>query len=173
MDNSVVLVLVGGFVSLVSALAGIAFQHHLEMRKVRVQFKQHPMSVVYNKQTEFLERLAPVLLDINSYITEVGAWLAEQSPRGIKRATDAAAKNECLSKLDDLIQHYYAFLPEKLIRQSHELFSECLLLSSSPASDQADKCINVLFEFQNKIREFVGIDQLSRDFLQIFGPKRS
>ena len=48
MDPSVKLVLVGGLVSLLSALAGSLLQQWLDLKKSESRTKEHPTQVIYN-----------------------------------------------------------------------------------------------------------------------------
>lgn len=173
MDTKVTLLLLGGLISLVSALSGIILQHILAMKKLVEETRQHPFRVVYNKQTEFFDALAPILLDMNSYITTIDVWLGETSNDAPARVEQAAKDNQAVTKLDDLLQRYYMYLPERLLKEANQLHSECMFLSSNPNTDDTYKCINLLFEFQNSIREFVGVEKLSKDFLKAFAVKKS
>jgi hypothetical protein len=169
MGNSMVLVLVGGAVSLFSTIAGMIVQHMLEMRKVRHQLREHPFTVLYNKQTEFLELLAPVLGNVNSFITEIDACLAGGTPGGVRKARTAASDNGILIKFDDLLQRYHAFLPAELVREAGSLLAESLRLSESPTTGQASRCMAQLFDFQNGVRGFVGVDALTEDLMGTLG----
>jgi hypothetical protein len=171
MENSMALVLAGGAVSLLSTIAGMVVQHILEMRKVRHQLREHPFTVLYNKQTEFLELLAPVLGKVNSFIAEIQACLAGGTPGGVRKARGAASDNGALIKFDDLIQRYHAFLPAELVREAGSLLAESLRLSESPTTGQASRCMTHLFDFQNSVRGFVGVDALTNDLMKTLGKR--
>jgi len=173
MDTKLNLFLLGGLISLVSALSGIILQHILAMKKLVAETRQYPFRVVYNKQTEFFDALAPILLDLNSYITTIDVWLGETSNDAPTRIKQAAENNQAVTKFDDLLQQYYMYLPEKLLKEANQIHSECMSLSSNPNTNDTYKCINLLFSFQNSIREFVGVEKLSEDFLKAFAIKKS
>lgn len=143
------------------------------MKKLLIETRQHPFRVVYNKQTEFFDALAPILLDLNSYISTIDVWLSETSINAHKKVEQAAENNQAVTKFDDLLQQYYMYLPEKLLEEANQLIFECMFLSRNPNTDKTYKCINLLFSFQNTIREFVGVERLSEDFLKAFALKRN
>lgn len=172
MGSSVKLVLIGGLISLVSTLAGIFIKYWLDEKKLETQIKVHPIQVLYNKQTEFFDKLAPILLEINGYITIIDVWLRETTGDAKKRVQKAASNNSSVAKFDDLLQQYYMYLPEKLLNDAKELHSQCMSLGNSPSQKLAYDSINKLFSFQNTIREFVGIDKLSCDLLKAFGSQK-
>lgn len=170
-DSPISLLLVGSLISLVSALSGIVLQHVLAMKKMVAETRQHAFRIVYAKQTEFFDALAPILVDLNSYITTVDVWLGETSVDAPARAEEAARNNQSVTEFDDLLQQYYMYLPEKLLEEANRLHSECMFLSSKPNMDRTYECINLLFSFQNSIRKFVGMEALSKDFLKAFTVK--
>jgi len=172
MDVKLTLLLLGGLISLVSALSGIMLQHVLAMKKLVAETRQHPFRVVYDKQTQFFDALAPILLALNSYITFIDVWLGETSNDAPAKVELEVTQNQAVAKFDDLLQRYYMYLPEKLLEEANQLRSECMLLSSNPNTDGTYKCINLLFSFQNSIREFVGVEKLSEDFLKAFAIKQ-
>lgn len=163
--------LIGGLISLVSALAGIYLQHILSMKKLIAETRQYPFQVVYNKQTEFFDELAPILLDLNSYITAIDVWLGEKSSDAPMKVRQAAENNQAVTRFYDLIQKYFMYLPKILLEEANHLHSECMILSSQPDMNKTYECIHLLFSFQNSIREFVGIEKLSEDFFEAFAPK--
>jgi hypothetical protein len=173
MDQSIILVLTGGIVSLVSTLAGLLLQHVLERRKLELQAKAHPTVVVYNKQTEFFERLNPILNEINGFITTLNVWLGETSPQAPQRVEEARENTSCLTKLENLTEQYFVYLPSDVLSEINDLSFNCMLLSNSPSIAHTDQCIEHLFAFQNKLRHFVGTDQLSQDLLKAFTSGRS
>lgn len=173
MESKIPLLLIGGLISLISALSGIILQHILSMRKLVTETRQHPFRVVYNKQTEFFDALAPIILDLNSYITTIDVWLGETSSDAPEEVEKAAENNQAVTQFDDLLQRYYMYLPEKFLKEANQLHSECMFLSSNPDTNKTYKCINLLFSFQNSIREFVGVEKLSEDFLKAFAVNKN
>ena len=157
MDTKVTLFILGSLITLISALSGIILQHVLAMKKFIAETRQHPFRIVYNKQTEFFDALSPILLVLNSYITTIDVWLGETSNIANAKVKEAAGNNQSVTKFDDLIQRYYMYLPEQLLEEANHLHSECMFLSSNPNTEDTYKCINLLFSFQNSIREIVGI----------------
>jgi len=168
MDSSLTLVFVGGAISLVSTLATLLVSHWLELKRLSAQVKQYPTQVIYEKQTEFFDKAVAVLDEVNGYISQIDVWLAERGDTTKEQLRHAAANNEALTRLHELVGRYYMYLPEKLLRQADELFFECLRLGAAPSERQAHKCLDFLFSLQNTIREVVGIDAVSRDLLKAF-----
>jgi hypothetical protein len=175
MDTSTItLVLIGGVVSLASTLSGIALSHWLESRRLASQVKRHPAEVVYNKQTEFIDGSMSVLDGLNGYISQIDVWLEEEGSEAKRKAAEAAASNQAVSELHELLQRYYVYLPEDLIQHANELFTECLYLSMTPSPTQVRKSLDLLFAFQNTLRVAAGTEALSRDLLAAFrAPGRS
>jgi hypothetical protein len=165
-------ILIGGLVSLVSALAVISLQHILSMRKLITETRRYPFQVVYNKQTEFFNEVASILPDLNSYITEIDVWLGEQSSNAPMKEKQLAENNQAVIRFYDLIQKYFMYLPERLLEEANHLHSECMILSNKPDMNKTYECINLLFSFMNSIREFVGIEKLSKDFLKAFSQSK-
>jgi len=52
MGTSIALLLIGGLISLVSALAGIALQHRFDLQKQDREMLQHATEVLYGKQID-------------------------------------------------------------------------------------------------------------------------
>lgn len=169
--NSTTSLLLGGFISLVSVLSGIILQHAMAMRKMVAETRQHPFRVVYDKQTEFFDAVAPILLNLNSYITTIDVWLGEGSLDAAAKVVQAAQNNQAVTDFDDLLCHYFMYIPGKLLEEANQLHSECMFLSSNPNTKKTYECINLLFSFENSIRQFVGVEKLSEDFFKAFLPK--
>lgn len=85
---------------------------------------------------------------------------------------NAAANNSSITKFDNMLQQYYMYLPQKLLKDARELHSQCMELSVIQTTNLTYNYINKLFSFQNSIREYVGIEKLSYDLLKAFGYKK-
>ena len=79
----------------------------------------------------------------------------------------------CLTELEQLLQKYYLYLPSELLDKLNSLMSECWLLSSHADLDKTFHAIGLLFETQNFVREFVGIDKLSGDLMRALGHRKA
>jgi hypothetical protein len=169
MENSVKLVLIGGLISLVSTLAGIALEHWFYLLKQKRETRTYPAEVLFNKQTEFYDKAAHILPEINGYITTVDVWLFEKSPDAKRKAQDAAKKTGPIWEFNELMEGFSMYLPEKILLAGNELFAECTFLSNSPTLERTSRCIDLLFSFQNTIRECVGVDKISDDLIKAFG----
>jgi hypothetical protein len=169
MGDQVTLLLIGGLISLVSTRAGIALQHWFGLQKQEREMRQHPSQVLYGKQTEFYDKAAQILPEINGYITAVNVWLGETGPDAKHKAKDSAGKTQPVWKFHELMESYSMYLPEKVLRAVNKLFGECMLLSHSPKVERTDTCLDLLVSFQNTIRECVGVDSISADLLKAFG----
>lgn len=124
------------------------------------------MTVVYNKQVEFVETIIPLLRQLNEYITNIDVWLAEGTSEGEQNALKNAEKNNIVMQFYDIIEKYEPFLPSSVIGCANSLFEECFFLSKSPTLKKTSHCINMLFDFQNGLRTFMGVDRLSEDLLK-------
>jgi hypothetical protein len=169
MDNSVILVLIGGLISLVSALATIALQHWFDLRKQEHETRRYPAEILFNKQTEFYDKTANILPEINGYITTVDVWLRETTPDAKQKVKQFAEATAPVWEFNELIEAYSIYLPEKILRAGNELFAECIFVSNSPTLEGTYRCTNLLFSFQNTIRQCVGTDKISTDLLRAFG----
>jgi len=150
----------------VSALAGIALQQRFELRKQEHETRRYPTEVLFNKQTEFYDKVAPILTSINEYITTVDVWLGETSPDAERKVREFAGKTDRVWEFNGLMEAYSMYLPEKILRAGNDLFAECTFLSNSPTMERTERCISLLFSFQNTIRECVGADRISTDLLR-------
>jgi hypothetical protein len=169
MENSVTLVLIGGLISLVSTLAGIALKHWFDLHKQEHETRRYPAEVLFNKQTEFYDKVVHIIPKINGYITAVNVWLWEKAPDAKRKAKEFAEKTGPVWEFHELIETYSIYLPGKILRAGKELFSECTFLSNSPTLERTERSISLLFSFQNTIRECVGADRISTDLLKAFG----
>jgi hypothetical protein len=167
--SPLMLLLVGGVVSLVSTITGIVVTHWLELRREAKRIKLHPTEVVYDKQTEFFDKIVVILDQINGYLTEIDVWLEEDSDKAQKKLNRVVANNEPLTLLTELLEKYYIYLPNKMVDNTNTLFVECIKLLSQVSHSQVEKCYNLLFSLQNNIREVIGTDALSRDLFKAFG----
>jgi hypothetical protein len=122
--SSLEAVILGGLISLISAVVGILLQHFLSIRKMLHEDKA-------------------------------------------KAEVEKARQNTgCLTELEQLFQKYSLYLPSELLDKLNLLKSECWLLSSHADLDKTFHAINLLFETQNFVREFVGVDRLSQDLMK-------
>jgi hypothetical protein len=163
--------IIGGLISLISAMIGIVLQHFLHMRRMLHESKTYPSRVLYDKQIEFLDALPPLLDQINSYITTIDVWLGEKSKKAKAEVEKAVKNTSCLWELEQLLQRYYMYLPSELLDRLKALNGECWSLSTRPDLDKTYRCINLLFETQNAVREYLGVDRLSQDLMKAMGKK--
>jgi hypothetical protein len=164
--SSLEAVILGGLISLISAVVGILLQHFLSIRKMLHESKVHPSRVLYDKQLEFLDALALLFDQINGYITTMDVWLGERGDKAKAEVEKARQNTGCLTELEQLFQKYSLYLPSELLDKLNLLKSECWLLSSHADLDKTFHAINLLFETQNFVREFVGVDRLSQDLMK-------
>ena len=171
MDRSVILVIVGGLISLISTIAGIVLQYWFNLHKMRHEIRRYPTEVLFNKQTEFYDKSVRDLQEVNGYITTINVWLGETSPDAKRKALEAAQKTSPIWKFHELIETFSMYLPKKILSAADELFEECSFLPHSPTIEKTEKCIGLLFSFQNTIRECVGVDKISDELLKAFGAR--
>ena len=162
-------ILVGGTISLVSAAIGILLQHFLGIRRLIHESRTHPSRVLYDKQIQFLDTVAPLFDQINGYITILDVWLGEKGEKAKAEVKTAARNTACISELGRLMLKYEMYLPSELLGKLNTLSRECWFLSSKPDLDATFRSINLLFEVKNFIREFLGVDKLSQDLLTAIG----
>ena len=167
--ESVVLVLIGGLVSMISAAVTVLLQHRWERQKLDIQSRQHFTQIVYAKQTEFFDKVYPILGKINSYITAIIVWLEEKGENDKSKSNRTTTRIRPVMDLYQLIEQYYVYLPKGLLEAANELVSLCMSLNASPDMKGADECMESWFSFQNVMREFAGIDKLSTDLMKAFG----
>jgi hypothetical protein len=169
--SSLTAVVVGGTISLVAAVIGILLQHFLSIRKLIHESRIHPSQVLYNKQIEFIDAMWPLFDQINGYITALDVWLGEHGEKA-KREVEKAAKNTSfISEMDRLLNRYEMYIPSGLLGKLNDLKLKCWSLSSNPDPNVTFRAINLLFEIQNLVREFIGVDKLSLDLMKAIGQK--
>ena len=134
MGGPIELVLVGGAISLVSTLAGVALQNWFDLLRARRLTRQYPTQVLFNKQTEFYDKLARLLPEINGYITTIDVWLGETSADAGKRVRHYAQEAESVWQLHELIEQYFMYLPNQIVEAANKLSTECISLSKKPAA---------------------------------------
>jgi len=163
--------LIGGLISLVSTLAGIALQHWFDLQNQEHETRRYPTEVLFNKQTEFYDQAAKILPKVNGYITAVAVWLGETTPDAERKAKQFAKETDPVWEFNELMEVYAMYLPGKILREGNGLFVECLFVSNSPTLERTNRCIDLLFSFQNRIRDCVGADKISTDLLKAFGTR--
>jgi len=169
MGNPIALLLIGGLISLVSTLAGIALQHRFDLQKQERETRQYATQVLYGKQTEFYDKAAQILPEINGYITAVNVWLGEPGPDAKQKVKEFAKQTEPVWNLHEMMETYSMYLPEKVLQAGNQLFAECMCLPNSQTVERTDRCMDLLVSFQNTIRQAVGVDRISADLLKTFG----
>jgi hypothetical protein len=158
-----------GITAIVSTAVGMLLTHVLERRKARFNIRSYPLQVLYSKQTEFFDKLIPLLDQLNGYITTIDVWLGERGKRAAEEVRKASGNCSCVDSLATLLEQYYLYLPRELLNEAKDLRWKCFDLRQSPTLQKTEQGIDALFEFQNSVRRFVGVDELSRDLLKAFG----
>ena len=164
MSDSVATALIAVF----SLVLGQVLQHLLELRKRRAQLKDYPSRVLYDKQVQFFDAVASVLVEVNVYLNRIQGWLGIGT---MDRAQQEADSNDCVAKLFALIERYQTYLPAELLADVEELTKHCMLLQTigGPALEQVDRARHQALILQNKIRKFVGIDVVSAELIRALG----
>lgn len=173
MESPLSALIIGGLISLVSTMFTLVVQHFFHMRSMLHESKIYPSRVLYDKQIAFLDALPQLLDQINGYITTIDVWLAEKGEEAKVKVEKAVKNTSCLWELNQLLQRYYIYLPSELLDRLNTLSEECWFLSIKPDLDKTSRCIDLLFETQNAVREFLGADRLSRDLMKAMGKKPS
>ena len=167
--ESINLVIVGGAVSLVSALATIIVQHWLDLRKVRSQLREYPSRIIYDKQMQFFERMLSLFDRLNGYITRIDVWLGESGKKAREEVEEAAKDSYHVGVFSQVIDEYYLYLPKSFLEEARNLLTLCRELGQDPTKEGAYNAIRALFSFENKVREQMGVDALSAELLKAFG----
>ncbi len=169
MAEQILLLVVGSIITLVTTLIILAVKRRHETRR-------YPTEVLFNKQTEYYDRIAQALPAVGAFAESVGDRaipLAEWD--SAKVAND---RNRPVVELHELTERYSMYLPEKVLRAEWALFFECRRLSVCTApsraqsADDASHCTDLLYSFQNAVRESVGADKISEDLLKAFGAEK-
>jgi hypothetical protein len=171
MGNSIWLILTGSAISLVSTISVIILKHWLDTRIMATRVKEYPLKTLYDKQTEFFDKVAPILGEINGFLSEIDVWIVEKSPDAKKRTQKTAQSNQPLGKLHELMESYFVYLPRNILESGQELFSKGIALQYKFSSKSIWECFDLLFRFQNLIRHFAGTDNLSLDLIKSFGQR--
>ncbi len=171
MDKSIWLLFGGGAISLVSAISGILLKYWLDTRTAATRLKEYPLKTLYDKQTEFFDKLAPILGEINGFLSGIDVWIFEKSPDAKEKAQKAAQNNQPLGKLYELMESYFIYLPRGILESGQEIFAKGMILPNKLSSESIWECFDSLFQLQNIVRHFAGTDNLSRDLIKSFNPK--
>lgn len=172
--SPVILVLVGGLISLVSSTVTDFLRHRWERQKLDIQSRQYFTQAVYTKQTEFFDKLHPILGKLNSFIVAIEMQIDDvQTDEGEKVKARHPPNPSVVMDFNSLIDQYYAYLPKGLLEAARQLFSQCMGLHMAPNKNDATECMKGLLGFQNVMRDFAGIDKLSAELGRAFGDKVS
>ena len=167
--STLISVIIGGFISLLTTIVVMYYNHKHEMKKL---LRQQPSKILYEKQIQFFDSITPLYHNINNFITTLDVWLREEGDKSKIKFQDASKNTDCLDKLWELRDRYYLYLPETLLGKITKLVFDCYDLSQNPNAKQSYYCTNLLDDFYNSLREYIGIERLSEEFLQAFGPKK-
>ena len=172
MDHELMLVFAGGVVSLVTYSVSLLIQHFTEVRKLTQQLRQHPTTIVYDKQKEFVEKFSPIFRMLSKDITSIGFHSIEGSPNPAINVGNLMGKNSSLEKFSNLIDEYYPFLSSHILSKANDLFLECGKLRSASSFDKVDSCLCTLNQFLNALRNSIGVDDISKELLNAFNIKK-
>ena len=111
--------------------------------------------VIFDKQIAFFDNLMPVLHEVNCYITTLDVWSGETGKAARKQFKNTLKKNACVKALQELLEQYYAYIPEDLSSEIDQLYLRCMMLENSQADDATVACIDLLLGLQNNIRKYV------------------
>jgi hypothetical protein len=168
--DSIVMVLIGGLVSLASSAVVLILKQRWEREKLNTETKQHFTQFLYAKQSEYFDKVHPILTSLNSYLTGINILLDEVED--FAKVSKAASNIKPIMDFSELIDKYYAYLPKDCIVESTELIESFLLLKDSADSKIFQECGNKLWQYQNLMRKFVGIDELSVELMNTLGRER-
>jgi hypothetical protein len=167
MSEPVLLVLLGGLISLVSTLSVLAIQHLMEREKTKLSFKKHSLTVVYNEQIEFIKKIYP----IHKELIGLMYYIETSNINGNKTILDKSIKLK-LQKLSkqyyDIVYGGHYFLPAAIVKSNYLLLSKLYELQMSPAKKPASEFREYIGYFSNDLRAMIGVDPLTKDIVSSF-----
>ena len=171
MDNSIKLVLVTGLITFASTAGGYFLQYIIDRLKKKDELRRYPAEVLFNKQTEFYDKVVNIFPEIYSYIMTIIQWLSETSTsqNAKLKAQEASKETNPIWKFKHLNDAYLIYLPEKILFSGNDLINEFISLSESLTGEKTLHCLDLFFSYQKTIRQCVGVDKISEDLLRAFG----
>jgi hypothetical protein len=141
--------------------------HLLEMNRRTLAVREHPSRILYDKQVEFFDSLAPLLEKLKEHTTAIDVWLEETAAVPPERLKEVRDGSSCVAELDELLQRYCLYLPAKVLGEGQGVVMSCHSLLAKPGARPPYQCLGDVFAFENTVREFVGVDQLSQELQQV------
>jgi hypothetical protein len=162
--ESVLPIIAGGVVSVVSTAVGALVQHYIWVRKLRYSRKANMSASLYRNQMAFFKRLPAVLEEINGYATTAEVLFIQDEAE--KAAAHLRKHNADFSALYHLVTKHKLLLPVDLTEGGEALVLQCLALMQNPSQEAAKACVTSLFAYQNLVREHLGVEPLTNDHRQ-------
>jgi len=169
MSNSIASLLIGGGIALVSTIVGIIVQHIFEIKKLSIQQKLYPSTILYNKQIEFMEKTFQIFGDLYEVIVAIRITLNLKDELRKKESvfkTKVRTQSDLLTEL--VFKNYYYFLPSDIIYALNDLANSCYDLAGNISDENNDRCEKELRAVHDIFRKFVGVNELSEDLIASF-----
>ena len=156
--ESVLPIIVGGVLSLVSAAVGALVQHYIWVRGLKYSRQPNMAASLHRSQMTFFKQLPAELDKINGYATNAEV-LFEQG-EAEKAAAHLKEHLADFSGLYRLLAKYKLILPAQLIDRGGDLVAQCHGLAWQPSQEAANDCVASLFKYVDLVREYLGVEPL-------------
>ena len=162
MEEPLKLVLIGGAVSLISTLAGAAFQNWFELIKQTRETRRYPTQILFNKQVEFYDKIAKFIPKVHINILTIHTIIfrrflpdapplpnAQLSPIALMKLKSARMVSSPLAmELHHLVQQCVTYLPKQIIDAANTLeMNLARLTSENVTTEDTDRCMDCFFVF--------------------------
>lgn len=171
MTETLVAVLAGGAITLLSSLIGMRFQHRLELSRSRLAIKATPQDILYNKRLHFAEEVMPLYLRLR----EQGWNLNPQRAGNYKEWEEILEQElpglkEIQTEFSALADHYQFYLPQSLLKSAFNLAFKAKYIPHD-AAEEVEKAmtwnadvLDHISAFRDEVRDALGVDTLSDEF---------
>ena len=135
---------------------------------------EHPSQIVYNKQIEFFDRVAPLLFELNNYVGDITSIQVfdKNDDNYEKLLKRTAGDNQAVKDFYELVESYYVYLPQELLVKAAGVRESCFVLEGGYMNEKhTATALGCLVSFQDSVREFIGIDKLSEDLFKALTTK--
>jgi hypothetical protein len=156
--ESVLPIIVGGVLSLVSTVVGALVHHYIWVRGLKYSRQANMAAGFHRSQMAFFKQLPAELDKINGYATTAEV-LFEQG-EAEKAAAYLKEHLADFSGLHRLLAKYKLILPSQLIDRGGALVTQCHALAWQPSQEAANDCVASLFKYEDLVREYIGVEPL-------------
>lgn len=156
--ESVLPIIVGGALSLVSVGVGALLQHYIWVRGLKHSSQANMAASLHRSQMAFFKQLPAELDKINGYATTAEVLFEQGEPeKAVAYLKEHLAE---FSGLYRLLAKYKLILPAQLIDGGGALVTQCHALAWQPSQEAANDCLASLFKYEDLVREYIGVEPL-------------